>query len=278
MEYGLAIFLTDESIGPAALARAAEERGFGSLFVTEHTHIPTARTTPWGRRGEGLPRHYYRILDPFIALTAAAMVTERLRLGTGVSLLIQRDPIVTAKEVATLDWLSGGRVELGVGAGWNREEIENHGTPFDQRFGVLRERVEAMREIWTQEAATYHGKHVHFDAIASWPKPVQQPGPPVLIGGGGERVLKRVVRYGDAWIPNDEENVGERIARLQQMASQAGRGAIPVTYFGAPSDEGAIDRMTTAGVDRVLFDLPSAPASEVEPELDRLAALVARHG
>src|SRR3954464_7118835 len=164
MKYGLAIFLTDESIGPAELARAAEHRGFGSLFVTEHTPIPPARTTPWGRCGEELPGYYYRILDPFIALTAAAMVTEHLRLGTGVSLLIQRDPIVTAKEVATLDLLSGGRVELGVGAGWNREEIENHGTPFGQRFGVLRERVEAMREIWTNDAASYHGTHVDFEA------------------------------------------------------------------------------------------------------------------
>src|SRR5215468_5518131 len=180
MEYGLAIFLTDESIGPAEVARLAEERGFTSLFVTEHTHIPTRSLEP------DLPRYYQRILDPFVALTAAAGATRRLRLGTGVALLIQRDPIGTAKEVATLDLLSGGRVELGVGAGWNREEIENHGTPFEQRFGVLRERVEAMRAIWTQDAASYHGKHVDFDSIAAWPKPVQRP-LPVLIGGNGER-------------------------------------------------------------------------------------------
>jgi len=272
METGLAIFLTDESIGPAELARSAEERGFGALFVTEHTHIPLGDGTPLNARGEVLPGYYQRILDPFVALTAAAAVTERLRLGTGVSLIIQRDPIVTAKEVATLDLLSGGRVELGVGAGWNREEIENHGTPFDKRFGVMRERVEAMKAIWTQDSATYHGKYVNFEAIASWPKPVQQPGPPVLIGGNGERVLDRVLRYGDGWIPNREDGLAERIAELR---SRAGR-RVPVTYFGAPSDDGVLDRMQAAGVDRVCFDLPSAPADIVLPELDRLAALVQR--
>src|SRR3954454_17066158 len=250
MQTGLAIFLTDESIGPAELARAAEERGFGALFVTEHTHIPLGDGTPLNARGDVLPTYYQRILDPFVALTAAAMVTETLRLGTGVSLLIQRDPIVTAKEVATLDLISGGRVELGVGAGWNREEIENHGTPFDKRFGVLRERVEAMKAICTQDAASYDGRYVRFESIASWPKPVQRPHPPVLVGGNSERVLARVVRYGNGWIPNREAGLAERVAELQRLAAEAGRGRIPVTYFGAKIDEALVERLTAAGVDR----------------------------
>jgi probable F420-dependent oxidoreductase len=273
MDFGLAIFLTDETIGPAEMARLAEERGYESLFVPEHTHIPLPRRTPWGD-GSEMPRHYYRTLDPFVALTAAAAVTTRLRLGLGVCLVIQRDPIVTAKEVATLDLLSGGRVDFGIGAGWNREEIEHHGTPFGNRFGVMRERVEAMRAIWTEEEATYHGRHVQFDRVTAWPKPVQRPHPPVLIGGNGERVLDRVLRYGDGWFPNREAGLAERIADLQRRAAEAGRGHIQVTYFGADRDPAAIERLTAAGVDRILFYLPSAPADEVERALDELAPLV----
>jgi probable F420-dependent oxidoreductase len=273
VRFGLAIFLTDESIGPAEMGRLAEERGFESLFLPEHTHIPTARRTPWGG-GDELPRHYYRTLDPFVALTAAAAATTRLRLGTGVCLVIQRDPIVTAKAVATLDVLSGGRFEFGVGAGWNREEIEHHSTPFERRFGVLRERVEAMKALWTQEAASYEGRYVAFEASAAWPKPVQRPHPPILVGGNGERVLDRVLRYGDAWFPNREAHLAERVAELQRRAADAGRGRIPVTYFGADVDRGAIERLTAAGVDRILFYLPSAPAGEVEGAVDELAALV----
>jgi probable F420-dependent oxidoreductase len=272
--YGLAIFLTDESISPADMGRLAEDRGFESLFLAEHTHIPVARQTPWGSSGEEMPRHYYRTLDPFVALTAAAAATTTLRVGTGVCLVIQRDPIVTAKEVASLDFLSGGRFEFGVGAGWNREEIENHGTPFDRRFGIMRERVEAMKALWTQEEASYQGRYVSFEPSAAWPKPVQQPHPPVLIGGNGERVLDRVLRYGDGWFPNSEEGLGERIAELQRRAAEAGRGHLPVTFFGADRDVGAIQRLTDAGVDRILFYLPSAPADEVERATDELVALI----
>jgi probable F420-dependent oxidoreductase len=274
MHTGLIIFATEYAIRIDELARAAEERGFESLFLPEHTHIPTARRTPWGG-GDVLPRHYYRTLDPFLALTAAAAATTRLRLGTGVCLVIQRDPIVTAKEVATLDVLSGGRFELGVGAGWNREEIEHHGTPFERRFGVLRERVEAMKALWTQDEAIYEGRYVSFESSAAWPKPVQRPHPPILVGGNGERVLDRVLRYGDGWFPNREARLAERVAELQRRAAEAGRGRIPVTYFGADPDRAAVERLTAAGVDRILFYLPSAPAADVERVVDDLAGLIA---
>ncbi len=274
MHLGVSIFLTDETIGPAGVARLAEERGFESLFVPEHTHIPTARQTPH-RLGTPLPRHYWRTLDPFIALTAAAAVTTTLRLGTGICLVTQRDPIVTAKEVATLDFLSGGRFEFGVGAGWNREEIEHHGTAFDGRFGVMRERVEAMKLLWTQEAGTYKGRHVSFEASDAWPKPVQKPYPPILIGGHGPRVFERVIGYADAWMPLAEDGLAASIADLQRRAADAGRGRIGVTYFGAERSAAALERLAAAGVDRVLFGLPPAPADEVERALDELAPLVA---
>jgi probable F420-dependent oxidoreductase len=273
MEFGTAIFVTDETIRPDAVARLSEERGFGSLFFPEHTHIPWSRESPWRGGGE-LPRHYWRCLDPFVALTAAAAATTTLRVGTGILLVIQRDPITTAKEVATLDWLSGGRFEFGVGAGWNREEIENQGTPFPRRFRVLRERVEAMKAIWTEEHASYHGEFVSFDDIASWPKPYQTPHPPILVGGNGEKVLDRVLAYGDIWMPNAEVRLAERIAELQERAAAAGRARVPVTYFGADRDAESIERLRDAGVDRILFYLPSADHATVEAALDELAALI----
>src|SRR5215212_3045798 len=229
MRFGTGIFLTDDTPPPGVVGRIVEERGFDSLFVTEHTHIPVDHTPyPDGRE---LPRRYRRILDPFVALAAVAEATTTLRLGTGISLVIQRDPITMAKEVASLDWISGGRVDLGVGAGWNRPEVENHGTRFDRRFGVMRERVEAMRALWTQEEASYHGRHVSFDRVWSWPKPVQDP-LPVYVGGNGDRVLGRVLRYGDGWMPNRERNLPERIAELRRRAEDAGRPRPDVTYFG----------------------------------------------
>src|SRR4051812_35682166 len=214
-------------------------------------------------------RKYYRSLDPFVTLTAAAAATSRLRLGFGIMLLAQRDPITTAKAVASLDHVSGGRVEVGLGAGWNVPEIENHGTPFERRFGVLRERAEAMKAIWTQDEASYHGRHVNFDAIRSWPKPAQQPHPPLWVGGNAETVLDRVLRYGDGWFPNRSDGLAERIAALRRRGEEAGRGRIPVTYFGAAIDPGAVEQLAAAGVDRVLFMLPSAPRPEIERALDR---------
>jgi len=270
------MLLTDYSIDPARFGQLAEEGGFESLFFAEHTHIPTSRETPFRGGGE-LPREYSHTVDPFIALAAAAAVTERLKLGTGVCLVIERDPIVTAKEVATLDRISDGRFLFGVGAGWNVEEMRNHGTDPRRRFSIMRERIEAMKAIWTQEEAEYHGRHVDFDPIWSWPKPVQQPHPPVLVGGIGEKVLDRVLDFGDEWFPNrvaSPEQLGERIAELERRAEEAGRGRIPVSVFGAKPEAGFIEGLRAAGVSRsVLYTRPDEP-SEVERQIDERAKLL----
>ncbi len=236
MEFGLAIFPTEDSLPPRELGRMAEEAGFESLWFTEHTHIPASRETPYPAGGE-LPREYSRLYDPLIALTEVAAVTERLRLGTGLLLIAERDPITTAKAVASLDALSGGRVELGVGAGWNLEEMRNHGTDPERRFGIMRERVEAMKAIWTQEEASFHGKYVDFDPIWCRPKPAQKPHPPVIVGGNGRTVYDRVISFGDGWIPNylgDVEKLAARIEKLGRLASEAGRPAPQVTVYGSP--------------------------------------------
>ena len=277
MELGLAVLLTDYSIQPARLGSLAEERSFASLFLAEHTHIPVSRESPYSGGGE-LPREYSHTLDPFVGLAAAAAVTERLKVGTGVCLVTERDPIVTAKEVATLDHISGGRFLFGVGAGWNKEEMRNHGTDPTRRWGVMRERVEAMKAIWTQEEAEYHGRYVDFDPIWSWPKPVQKPHPPVLVGGVGDKVLDRVVAYGDEWIPNrvkDPEELGERIAELQRRAEAAGRERIPVTVFGAKPEQSVLERFQAHGVTRALFQLRPEEPGEVERQLDELAEVAA---
>jgi probable F420-dependent oxidoreductase len=277
MELGLAILLTDYSMQPAQLGSLAEERGFESLFLAEHTHIPVSRETPYPG-GEELPREYSHTVDPFVGLAAAAAVTERLKVGTGICLVIQHDPIVLAKEVATLDHVSGGRLLFGVGAGWNKEEMANHGTEPSTRWAVMRERVEAMRAIWTQDEAEYHGRHVDFDSIWSWPKPVQKPHPPVLVGGVGDKVLDRVVAYGDEWIPNrvkSPEELGERIAELQRRGEAAGRERIPVTVFGAKPEQRLLERLQAAGVTRSLFYVRPEEPGEVERQLDELAKVAA---
>jgi probable F420-dependent oxidoreductase len=277
MDLGLAHFLTDYGMGPAELARATEERGFESLFFPEHTHIPVSRDTPYPGGGE-LPPEYSHTLDLFVALGAAAATTETLKLGSGVCLVIQRDPIVTAKEVATVDHVSGGRFLFGVGAGWNREEMQNHGTDPATRFRRMRESVEAMKAIWTEDEAGYHGRLIDFDPIWCWPKPVQKPHPPVLVGGLGEKVLDRVVAYGDGWIPNrvkSPEDLGERIVELQRRGEAAGRDRIPVTVFGAKSEVRLLERLREAGVTRALFYLPPGEPGDVERELDRLAGVAA---
>jgi probable F420-dependent oxidoreductase len=272
MELGLAQFSTDYTIHPARLARLAEEHGFDSLFFTEHTHIPVSRETPYSGGGE-LPEMYRDSRDLFVVLAMAAAVTERIKLGSGVCLVIQRDPIITAKEVATLDTLSGGRFLFGVGAGWNEEEMRNHGTDPRRRFSVMRERIEAMKVIWTQDEAEYHGEHVDFDPIRCWPKPLQKPHPPLVVGGRGEKVLDRVLALGDEWMPNrveDPDGLGERIAELRERAGRR----VPVSVFGAKPEPPFLERLADVGVDRALvYVTPQEPAA-VERQLDELTALL----
>jgi probable F420-dependent oxidoreductase len=280
MKFGLAMFPTDDAVDPATLARLAEERGFESLFFPEHTHIPASRRTPWPG-GEELPRMYSHTLDPFVALAAAATATERLKLGTGICLVVERDPITTAKEVASLDHLSGGRFLFGVGAGWNEEEMENHGTDPRRRFGLMRERIEAMKAIWTEEEASYHGRYVDFGRIWSWPKPAQKPHPPILVGGNAPKVLDRVLAFGDEWIPNrvGEQKLFARIAELQQRAHEAGRDSVPVTMYGlSPTDPDGVKRYEEGGVTRCVYWLPPAPQAEIERPLEEYAALVENVG
>jgi probable F420-dependent oxidoreductase len=275
MDVGLTTFVTDYSISPDELARAAEERGFESLFFPEHTHIPVSRRSPWPGGAE-LPTEYSHALDPFVALAAAATATERLRLGTGVCLVIEHDPITLAKLVASLDHLSGGRVLFGVGAGWNREEMENHGTDPRRRFQLLRERIEAMRVIWANEEAEYQGELVRFEPIWSWPKPVQRPGPPVLVGGNGPGTLDRVVEFGDGWMPlagRAGPPLAERIDELRRLASERGRGELPVTVFAAPPRREDLARLAELGVVRALLGLVPRGRDETLAQLDRHAAL-----
>src|SRR3989454_4075904 len=246
------MFPADYAIDPVTLGKAVEERGFDSLFFPEHTHIPTSRRSPWPGGAE-LPREYYHTHDLFVALAAVAATTEKLLLGTGICLVVERDPIILAKEVASLDRLSGGRLIFGVGGGWNREEMENHGTDPRTRFPLMRERILAMKEIWAKDEAEYHGKYVDFDPIWSWPKPVQKPHPPILVGGNGPKVLDRVLAFGDEWMPNrigDEEKFFARIADLQERARTAGRDPIPVTFSGAPLKPDVIEQLANANVHR----------------------------
>jgi probable F420-dependent oxidoreductase len=271
MRFGIAVFPSDEAADPATIARLVEERGFESLFFPEHTHIPASRRTPYPAGGE-LPREYARTYDPFVALTAAAAATETLLVATGICLVIERDPIITAKEVASLDRLSGGRFLFGVGAGWNVEEMENHGTDPRRRFSLMRERIEAMRAIWTEDEASYHGEHVNFDSIWCWPKPVQQPHPPVIVGGNAEKVLDRVVAFGDEWMPNRVSGLTERIEKLKQLAEQAGRDPIPITLSGAKPDRELIERGEKSGVHRCTFYISPADAGETERQLDELVS------
>jgi probable F420-dependent oxidoreductase len=270
LDFGITWFATDEAIQPAEMGRMVEERGFESLFTTEHSHIPTSRATPYPAGGD-LPPEYWRIHDPFVTLATVAAVTTTLRIGTAICLVIQRDPISTAKQVASLDMVSGGRFLFGVGAGWNLEEMANHGTDPGRRFGILRERVEAMKAIWTEDEPSYHGRYVDFDPIWSWPKPVQKPHPPVLVGGNGRTVYDRVLAFGDGWFPNrvgdDEKNIA-RVEKLQRLGEEAGRGPIPVSLQLAPRDPALLERYERAGVTRAVYMLPATERGEVERRLD----------
>jgi probable F420-dependent oxidoreductase len=274
VHYGLCTFPTDYSIPPADLARAAEERGFESLWVAEHSHIPASRRTPFPGGGE-LPKIYYDVMDPFVALASAASVTSRIKLATGVCLLIQRDPIQTAKMVASLDQLSRGRFLFGVGAGWNAEEMEHHGTPFARRGQALREKIEAMQKLWTEKQAEYHGELVDFGPSFAWPKPVQKPWPPIHVGGGWPIGARRAVRFGDGWIPVGMPDVAAaKLPELRRMAEEAGRDAsrLEVSIYSAPTEAAALARLRDAGIARAVFFVPSEPAGNVLPLLDRLAA------
>ncbi len=274
MHYAVMLFPTDYSIPPADLAQEAEGRGFESIWVPEHSHIPASRETPFPGGGD-LPKHYYDALDPFVALASAAAVTSTIKLATGICLVVQRDPIQTAKSVASLDQVSGGRVLFGIGAGWNEDEMRNHGTAdFGRRFKLMRERVEAMKAIWTEKEAEYHGEFVDFDPIFAWPKPVQKPHPPIHVGGGFPGGARRAIRYGDGWIPiAGRDPVAENLAKFRKLAQQAGRDpdSIEVSLFGLGPDEGAIKAAHEAGVSRVVFGLPSAGRDSVLPLLDRYA-------
>ena len=262
MEFGIGYFPTHDGVGPGALAQMVEERGFESLFFAEHTHIPAVRATPWP--GGEMPRKYWHTYDLFVALTAAAAATSRLRVGSGICQITQRDPIITAKETASIDHLSGGRFEFGVGAGWNREEMENHGTDPRTRMRVFKERIEAVKEIWTSPEASYEGKYVSFDRIWSYPKPVQRPHPPILVGGLGPTVLNYVLEFADAWFAVYRPDVIFDLAA--ELRARAERH-IDFQLIGAPADPQALEKLAEAGWTRVIHWLPSTPLSQLEPEL-----------
>lgn len=280
MDIGLSIFPTDYSIQPAALARAAEAHGFESLWLPEHSHIPVRRESPWPG-GPELPSMYWEVYEPFLALAAAAAVTTRLKLATGICLVVQRDPLYTAKSVATLDRISGGRFLFGVGAGWNAEEMRNHGTEFRTRFGLLRERILAMKAIWTQDAAEFHGRHVDFDPILAWPKPVQRPHPPIHVGGGFPGAVRRAIDYGDGWMPIwGRDQILERLPEVRALVRAAGRDpdAFEISIFGAPARLEVLQQARDAGVRRVILALPPAAGAEVERRLEGYAELMAALG
>jgi probable F420-dependent oxidoreductase len=281
MQFGGAMFLTDYSMTPAALGLALEERGFESLWAPEHSHIPLSRKTPYPGGGE-LPKHYYDTMDPFVTLTAAAAATRTLKVATGVCLVNQRDPIQTAKLVASLDQVSGGRFLFGVGVGWNQDEMENHGTVFATRAKLTRERIEAMKAIWTKPKPEYHGEFVNFDPIMAWPKPVQRPHPPVIVGGAFPQGLRRALRYGDGWMPVIGRAVGFDMGKLmqefRQLVTEAGQdpARLPMSVFGAPEDLDRLKAYRDLGIARVVVVLESAKDDKVLPVLDRWAELMRR--
>lgn len=272
MKFGITTFATHDSMGPASLARMLEDYGQESMFVTEHTHIPASRETP--RPGGKLPRKIGHILDPFVALAAAATATSRLRIGTGICLVVERDPIITAKEVASLDHISGGRFEFGVGAGWNRGEMRNHGTDPRTRMRLLTERMLAMKEIWAHDVASFHGEFVDFEGIQMWPKPAQRPHPPVLVAGTGPTVFDRVLAFGDAWAPNWNYLVDDLEKRIAELRARADR-PIEIMPFGVPADAAALERCEQLGVSRVVHMLPPGGRGSVEAALDSWNSAIA---
>ncbi len=277
MKYGVTIFPTGYAMAPAELGVAVEERGFESIWVAEHSHIPASRRSPWPG-GADLPQMYYDTLDPFVALTAMAATTTTLKVATGICLTVQRDPIHTAKEVTSLDHVSGGRFLFGVGGGWNLEEMENHGTDPSRRWKLMRERVEAMKAIWTNDLAEYHGELVDFDPIHQNPKPVQRPHPPIHIGGSAPHGARRAARYGNGWIPigGRGDDFPDQLAALEVECEKVGRSRaeIEVSLFGAPTDKSELSRLADGGLVRAIFGLPPVPGDKLVPILDKLATLI----
>jgi probable F420-dependent oxidoreductase len=281
--FGLLMFPTDYAIGPDVLAREAESMGFESLFFPEHTHIPASRRSPWPGGAE-LPREYWHTHDPFVALTMAASVTQELKVGTGIALITERDPILMAKQAATLDFLSGGRLLLGVGAGWNAEEMAHHGTKYDERWRVLRERILAMQQIWTQEEAEFHGEFVDFEKIWSYPKPKQAGGPPILLGASSKYIYRRIAEYCDGWFPIYQNQARaaasggidyhQTITNIDAAWAEAGRSGRPdYSIFGVGPDEAAVDALIKDGFNRIIFSLPPSGADDVLPLVERYAAI-----
>jgi probable F420-dependent oxidoreductase len=281
MLFALCTFATEHGLLPHELATAAEQRGFESLWFTEHSHIPASRESAWPG-GDEMPGYYAQTLDPVVAMTAAAAATTQLRVGTGIALLVERDPIMFAKEIASVDLLSNGRVEVGVGAGWNLEEMRNHGTDPATRFRLLRERVEAVRTIWTNDPAEYHGSMVDFAPIHQFPKPCQKPHPRIHVGGAAPGGVRRALHYGDGWMPiagRGDDDFGAHLSRLGEIAAELGRESVEgfqVTVYGCPPDPARIEQYENAGVTRVLFFVDPVDRSRAVETLDRRAELVQR--
>ncbi len=279
LAFGASMFFTDYSMAPGELAQALEQRGFESVWAPEHSHIPLSRKTPFPAGGD-LPKRYYDAMDPFVTLSMAAAATKTLKVGTGVCLVAQRDPIQTAKLVASIDTVSGGRFLFGIGNGWNRDEMENHGTVFETRHKLARERVEAMKAIWTQSKPEYHGEFVDFDPMMAWPKPVQKPHPPVIVGGAFPYSARRAIRYGDGWIPQASRGsyteIADMIPEFRKMAAEAGRdpATIAITVWFPRQDADLMKRYQDLGVERVVFNLESEKADKVLPVIDGWAALM----
>ncbi len=283
MHFGAAMFFTDYSMAAGDLGRALEQRGFESLWAPEHSHIPVSRASSFPNGGD-LPKQYYDVMDPFVTLTAAAAATQTLKVGTGVCLVQQRDPIQTAKLVASIDQVSAGRFLFGVGSGWNAEEMADHGTAFKSRHKVARERIEAMKVIWTESKAEYHGEFVDFDPMMAWPKPVQKPYPPVIVGGAFPYGARRAIRYGDGWVPHASRpeygDVSDFLPQFRKMATEAGRdpASLPVTMFRVVEELDRLRHYRDIGIARVVITLPSAGANEVMPIIDRWAEKMQRMG
>jgi probable F420-dependent oxidoreductase len=277
MDIGIFNFITEYAMPVTDLAREVEARGFDSLWLPEHTHIPTSRKSPYPEADE-LPKEYLHTLDQFATLSAAAAVTSTLKLGTGITLIIERDTIATAKSAATLDYLSGGRLLFGLGGGWNREEAEHHGTQWDTRFKRLEEQMQALKIIFTDDEAEFHGKYVDFDPIWAWPKPIQDPHPPLFLGGETIHTLRRIVKYGDGWLPRARwpEKVLEGVTTLRQLAKEAGRdpSSINISIFAMPPDPEWVKRFTDAGVNRLIFFTPPEDADSTRRRLDQLGGFL----